>query len=349
MKVKYESESWKILKEKVEYPSPILRYYKVGTSPSLYLFKNKTYQIDSNVIIYINNLMMGKMLIDSPIYNQLRKLSFLVSKFHNSLDPIFGAWENSSIKEQGGFPLSELKEQLLIDCLANVLKFQTLSEQPVLSKSLEVDSIKTEFLLNRYQAKSYSEAAVNFLDKMRFFSFKEQIKYIINEKIESHAKYLRICYQVHQESHRNKLKQSKIEVFLDNLEKERIPMVPKTFNFCIYLLSNTIATLKYGTLVKAFEAIQPQNIKNTAIDFFFGDFAHLSNDFVVDDIANDIRFVSADNLSLLVEENITTSMFKNDGDLLPSRFDYARDWNFLKKADRKAVEEYLKQFLYYPS
>lgn len=327
-----------------------LWFHKIGNKNNEILFAlpsvvHPGYMLDSNVLAYLEQLLSGNVPIQSQLYSQLLKLCFLISKPDNVVFPTLAFWELSRNEINLPFSQATINKDRLIALVKVVLKSQALHESSIIENKVQFDDDKLYTLIKRYRADNIDEAANNFLRDLHFFEMTEAIGPNFDLKINVNAEYLKLCYEAHIDVAKKRSPESKVKLFIEHLSKRQLPFVAKAFNFCLRTLSDSLSNgdllFKYGK-INAYKAISSDQLMNTAVDLVISDFAYLIHGYVVDQIAYDIRFVTADRISFIVEDEISTCMaFLDKG--LPQRFDVKPEFNYLSKKDKVLVEEFLSR------
>lgn len=301
------------------------------------------YMIDSNVLVYLEMLIEGRIPLFSPLYYQLLKLCFVITKPFNIVHPMLALCELARNDVSLPFSRSTLNYDRLVSLVRIVLQCQALHASSAVDYCLRFDQDKLQALIRRYQGDNIDEAAVNFLDG--FPEALEKIAPLFNLKIDGNLEYLKLCYDAHMDVVKGHSQKSKVRLFVERLSDKKLPYVTKTFNFCLRVLSDSLSNgdlqFKYGK-INGYRAIGPAQMLNTAVDLVISDFAYLIHLYEVDNISYLIKFVTSDRIAFVAEDEIATCMI-GKGEGLPTRLDIKPEFEYLSKADKILVEEFLSE------
>jgi len=315
---------------------------EMGYPKANYIYNS--YFFDANIIHYLRELIDGKITTYSKTYYELLKICYLVSKPVNVIMPAHALWELSKNERHLSFPEASINHNLLIDLIAVVLTCQTLDEDSSTTYDIKFNSQQLDLLLKRYNATNLKDAAENYLAGMHFYEMVKDEKRGLQIKIDIHKRYMEFCYESHMQFIKSSLVVGKVQLFINKLKDNKLPLVFKTLNFCLKTLSDSFSDeaslLKYGSKISAYNAINPKNVLNTATDFLLSDLAYLMNRYVVEGIAYDTVFITGDRVCFTVEDDVSTAMIFSS-EKLGQRFDTLGDFEYLNKKDKALVKEYL--------
>jgi hypothetical protein len=302
------------------------------------------YFIDANILSYLEELVKGKVPIYSKLYFKLMKICFLVTKENNILIPNLALWERSKIEKYLPFPDAEINKDRLIELLEIVFLCQSLDDSVLINYDISFSKSKLKRLLNFYDADNAKDAARIYLERMHFHEMVEECKKNFSIKIDINFQYLMLCYEAHKQVSNNRSQDSKVKIFIDLLNSANLPLVTKTLNFCLRTLSDSLSNgdlkFKYKTEINGYRAIHPDKSKSTAVDLFLSDYAYLINGYIDEGISYNTTFVTSDKVAVMVEDDVSSCMVHSENGL-PLRYDFKPQFDYLKKSDKKVVDEYI--------